>query len=113
MGSDEPLWSGFLPFKDDAPADVRDGFGPGGIQISSADTKGRVAAVRAYQDQCRNTIPAGLGSLSSQREVVSPSDLDECLAIAALMETEHALAALTVQDVPIAQTHLLTKLPLH
>jgi hypothetical protein len=102
MGSDEPLWVGFLHFKDDAPADVRDGFGPGpgpgGIQISSADTKGRVAAVRAYQDQCRNTIPA-----------VPPSDLDECLAIAALMETERALSTLTVKDAPIAQTHPLNQ----
>lgn len=87
MGSDEHLWVAFLSFKDDAPADVRDGFGQGGIQISSADTSGSRAAAQAYQELCRNTIP-----------IVSPSELDECLAIAALMEAEQALAALTVQE---------------
>ena len=85
MDSDEPLWVGFLPFKDDAPTIMR--AGAEGFQISSADTKAGLVSARAYQELCRNTIP-----------IVPPSELDICLAIAAVMEAEQALATLTVKE---------------
>lgn len=97
MGSDEPLWVGFLPFKDDAPEDIRKAYGTlgasngllgasNGLQISSADTRHQLEVARAYQELCKNTIP-----------IVLPTEYEECLAIAELMAAEKALAALTIQ----------------
>jgi hypothetical protein len=113
MGSDEPLWVGFLPFKDDAPEDIRKAYGTlglqgasngllgaQGLQISSANTRHQLEVARAYQELCKNTTP-----------IVLPTEYEECLAIAELMAAEKALAALAIQATPTIQTETHAKEP--
>ncbi len=90
MGSDGPVWVGFIPFKDDAPVDIRGD--STGFQISSADTRAQLEAIRAYQDKCKNTTP-----------IVLPTEYEECLTAAELIEAEKTLASITIQQPTITK----------